>query len=678
MNSDHQFTNALIGESSPYLLQHAHNPVNWFPWGETALEKAQTEDKLLIISIGYSACHWCHVMEHESFEDSLVAKLMNDNFVSIKVDREERPDIDDVYMTACNLISGSGGWPLNAVALPDGRPIWAGTYFPKDQWINVLTQFAKLKKDNYSKLVESAEKIVAGLKSVDQVIDVSEDVDFSEEELINIGEAFLNNIDFELGGRAVAPKFPMPNNYEFLLKYAYKYQDSKALEAVNTTLIKMANGGIYDQMQGGFARYSTDKFWLAPHFEKMLYDNGQLVSLYSQAYRYTKNNYYKEIAEESLSFMEKYWLDKSGGFYSAFDADSEGEEGKYYVWTKDELEHLITDSEEFIMFCDYYNVLDHGNWEEKNILHTAYLDVDFASKHNLSFESFKIMKTRWKKTVLEERNTRVFPGLDDKILCSWNALLLNGYIDAYKAFGNEKHLESAEKLWSFIAMNMLGKDGVSLFRNYKNGSSTINGFLEDYASTIKALIHLYEVSFEEKYLLKADEMMEYVIMHFKDDKSAMFNFTSDLDPPLIARKSELSDNVIPGSNSITARNLSTLGLYLYKPRYSEMARQMLRNMKNSIVNSSQPNFYSNWCNLYFDMVFDPYEVAILGKNNKEIRKEMMSDYHPNAIFLGGESEGTLKLLENKLQEEEDYIYVCVNKACKFPVQNAKDALKLLD
>lgn len=676
-NSEYEYTNNLINESSPYLLQHAHNPVDWYPWGDKALNKAKSENKLLVISIGYAACHWCHVMEHESFEDTLVAKLMNESFVSIKVDREERPDIDDVYMTACSLITGQGGWPLNAVALPDGRPIWAGTYFPKEKWIDILNQFSKLKEENYDKLVEAAERIVEGLQQVDAVVDVKSDVEFKEEELLSIGSKFLQDMDYELGGRGIGQKFPMPNNYEFLLKFAHTYPESQAAEAINTTLTEMAKGGIYDQLEGGFARYSVDKYWKVPHFEKMLYDNAQLVSLYSQAYKYSNNPTYKTIVEETIGFIENNWKDDSGGFYSSYDADSEGVEGKFYVFTRDEIKAVLQDEQEADLFSKYYNVTDYGNWEESNILHIKTSDKDFVEANGLTMDELVEKRANWKRQLLQERNKRVFPGLDDKILTSWNALLIKGYIDAYQAFRVESYREKAISLWDFIEKNLLAKDGVTLKRNYKEGKSSINAFLDDYSISINALINLYQITFDEKYLSTADKLMQHVIIHFQDKNSSMFNFTSDLDPPLVARKSELSDNVIPGSNSITARNLHALGLLLYKDEYIDLAGQMLKNMKTSIVDSNQPNFYSNWCNLYFDQIHDPYEVAIMGPNHDGLRKEMMSQYHPNALYLGGNQEGSLKLLEDKLQEGEDFIYVCVQKSCKIPVQEAEKAMELM-
>jgi len=669
--------NKLIDQSSPYLLQHAYNPVDWHPWGDEALNKAKREDKLLIISIGYSACHWCHVMEHESFEDSLVAKIMNDNFVAIKVDREERPDVDEIYMTACQLVSGSGGWPLNAFALPDGRPVWAGTYFPKGDWLNILEQFAKIKAESPEKLEDSAVKLTQGINALDQLELNTAPVEFTVENLAPITERFLNNIDFINGGRKGQNKFPMPNNYEYLLKYAHLTGHQKASDAYQLTLEKMARGGIFDQIGGGFARYAVDDIWLVPHFEKMLYDNSQLVSLYSDAYKKDKNPLFKDVVEKTLDFIDRELSSPENGFYSALDADSEGEEGKFYVWSESEIDSIIQDTNKAAIYKDYYDVSKLGNWEHKNVLNRA-KDIDeIVKKFTINEKQLNQIISESNRALMKHRDTRIRPGLDDKILTSWNALMLKGYVDAYEAFGETKYLRKALDNANFLVDNQIDKD-FRLNRNFKDGKSSINAFLDDYAITIDAFISLYQASFDESWLDKADRLLTYTLDHFSNESTAMFRYTSDLDPPLVAQKTEYSDNVIPAANSIMGRNLFNLGTLLYKPAYIDRSKQMLKNMDAQISKTSSPNFYSNWLQLFYDHANPPYEIAILGPEADEIRNEIAKSYLGNALLLGGETEGTLSLLKDKLQEGETYIYVCKNKVCKFPVQDPEAALKLLE
>ena len=670
--------NHLAGQSSPYLLQHAKNPVDWYPWGDEALAKAKAENKLLIISVGYAACHWCHVMEHESFEDSTVANLMNEHFVAVKVDREERPDVDDVYMTACHLASGKGcGWPLNAFALPDGRPVWAGTYFPKKNWIEILTYFSKLHQEEPEKLQEYASQIMDGINGNEQVLFNENDPSFTDANLVGITNSFLSNIDFKKGGRDGSPKFPMPNNYQFLLSQYFHTKDEKTLEAVTTTLDNMANGGIYDHLGGGFARYSTDADWKVPHFEKMLYDNGQLVSLYSEAFMVTKNPLYQQVVEETLQYIKREMTDESGGFYSSLDADSEGVEGKFYVWTKEELTAVLQDEMALKLFADYYQVSNKGNWEHTNVLHRKKPIADLAKRWNQSEEQIIASINASKEKLLTAREKRIRPGLDDKILTSWNALMLKGYVDAYRAFGKQEYLQAALDNAHFINNNMLQGDD-RLNRNYKDGKSVINAFLDDYALTAEAFIALYQVTFDEKWLKKAEGLSNYSILHFFDTKSGMFNYTSDVDPPLIARKKEISDNVIPASNSTTAKNLYTLGLYFYNQDMLKISKQMIHNIAGQIEQSPQPNFYSNWCSLYSLLVHPPYEVAVVGTDYKDHHQNLYSQYLPNALLLGGATEGSLELLQEKLQEGETFIYVCQNKVCKLPVQDVVKAVALME
>lgn len=674
--SNHKHTNALINESSPYLLQHAHNPVNWNPWNEETLERAKKEDKLLIISIGYAACHWCHVMEHESFEDSTVAKIMNDNFICIKVDREERPDVDDVYMTACQLASGRGcGWPLNAFALPDGRPVWAGTYFPKDQWIKILEQFKKLKEEQLPKLQESADQITQGIQNFESIEIQTEEQTYTLASLNSIKEEFIKPVDFENGGRKGSPKFPKPNEYEFFLQHYYMTGDKKSLDAVTITLDKMANGGIYDQLGGGFARYSTDAYWLAPHFEKMLYDNGQLVSLYSHAYQVTKDPLYKKVVEETTSFIERELMNNQYGFYSSLDADSEGVEGKFYVWTASEIDSIIGNETESKIFKKYFSSKKNGNWEHTNILMVD--DKLTASDFDLSQKELDAIINKNRTKLMTARDSRIRPGLDDKVLTSWNGLMLKGYVDAYKAFGDEHYLDIALKNANFILNNSVQKEG-NLNRNYKDGKSSINGFLDDYATVIDAFTALYEITFDLKWLNKAKELTNYTLSHFHNPENSMFYYTSDLDPELIARKMELSDNVIPASNSMMARNLYKIGTLNYDQKMVDLSKKMIGNISNKIIGAEYPSYYSNWCQLLATMVKPPYEVAVLGEDAIAKARALQKTYLPNSFFLGGNSEEGLELLTDKLQEDRTMIYVCQNKVCKMPVENVIKALALIN
>lgn len=676
MNSSHKEANRLINESSPYLLQHAYNPVDWYPWGEEALEKAQKEDKLIIISIGYAACHWCHVMEHESFEDSLVASVMNENFISIKVDREERPDVDDVYMTAAQLLTGRGGWPLNAIALPDGRPVFAGTYYPKEQWLNILEQINKVKNEDPERLKESAAKITEGIAST-ALIEVNEnELDLSFSDVKTQLPTMLSQFDEEYGGRRGAPKFPMPNSYEFLMKYYWLSNDQKALDVINTGLTQMAYGGIFDQLGGGFARYSVDPYWLVPHFEKMLYDNAQLVSIYAQAFKLTQNNLYKMVVEESLEFIERELSSPEGGFYSSLDADSEGEEGKFYVWQKAEIDSIIQDQKAAKLYCDFYNVTDTGNWEHKNILNVKKSIDVFAKENSMTPEEVQSLLDGVSQKLMAHRDTRIRPGLDDKVLTSWNALMISGYTEAYNALGKDSYLQKAITNANFIIDNQMSADG-KLNRNYKDGKSSINAFLDDYALLSLSFIDLYQSTFDKKWLDLADKLAQYAIDHFYNEELKMFDYTSKLDPPLIANKAEYEDNVIPSSNSAMARTLNELGNLLYKEDYLDMSTQMLNNMLPRISSSNYLSFYSNWYQLLLDHVAAPFEVAIIGEEAEMKRAQMLSKYMGNALFLGSGKEENLELLKEKHQEGVTMIYVCQNKTCKLPVTESEQAIELM-
>ena len=673
--TEHKYTNNLINETSPYLLQHAHNPVDWHAWNNETLELAKKENKLILISIGYSSCHWCHVMEHESFEDEEVAAIMNQNFINIKVDREERPDIDQIYMNAVQLITGRGGWPLNCIALPDGRPIWGGTYFPKKNWINALEQLSKLYNEKPEEAIAYAEKLTQGIKSADLVPFNKSDEEFTVADINASVDEWKQYMDFNLGGRKGAPKFPMPNNFQFLLRYAVRTNNSDILDYVNTSLISIAYGGIYDQIGGGFARYAVDEKWHVPHFEKMLYDNGQLVSLYSEAYQATKNELYKNIVYQSLEFIERELTNDEGAFYSSLDADSnnangELEEGAFYVWTQEELQSIL--GNDYEIFSDYYNVNNYGFWEHDNYVLIRKKDAaEISKEHSLTITDLKVKVAKWHKILLKERDKKERPRLDDKSLTSWNALMLKGYINAYSVFKEPHFLEIAIKNATFIYTKQLQESG-SLNHNYKNGKSTINGYLEDYATVIDAYISLYEATFNEMWLNTAKQLTDYTFDHFFDLERSMFYFTSDEDTDLITRKMETEDNVIAASNSIMANNLFKLSHYYSNNHYLKVSKQMLNNVKaNSLQYGSG---YSNWLQLMSNFVGEFYEIAISGEDALDKLKEINQQYIPNKLMAGSLTDSNIPLMEGRFSKNETLIYVCVDGACKLPESSTENAL----
>jgi len=670
--------NHLAGQKSPYLLQHARNPVDWYPWNDEALAKAKTEDKLLIISVGYAACHWCHVMEHESFEDSTVAAVMNAHFVSIKVDREERPDIDDVYMTACQLTKQNGcGWPLNAIALPDGRPIYALTYAPKQQWTKLLEQFIKLKAKDPAKLEEYAAALTAelGKRNTFQPV-TGEAGDLSAGEIDGIADELLTSIDYAGGGTAGAPKFPMPALHEFLLARHFYTKDDRALEAVTVTLDRMADGGIYDHLAGGFARYSTDAAWKVPHFEKMLYDNSQLVSLYAHAYQVTGRARYAEVVRQTLGFVEASLSDPGGVFYASLDADTEGEEGKTYVWTKAEIDGLLNDPKRSAAFADYYSVEEGGNWEGRNILFRKTDANRIAQKHGYTDAvALKADMDAAAATLLAARNERPQPLLDDKGLTGLSGLMISGYVNAFRALGDGAYRARAIKAGQFLRDKMMQTDG-RLDRNFKGGTSAINGFLDDYGMMAQACVDLYQVTFDAGWLKTAETLVAYTNAHFYDQEIEMYNYTSDLDPPLISGNVPVNDKAIPSGNSVMARVLYQLGTLLADEEMTGRARKMLTRVR-PLLKADGARFYANWARLYVEVMEPTYEIAVLGADAGEMREEMTKYFHPNALFLGGKVEGDLQLLTNKMVPGETTIYVCLEKVCQLPVNEPKQALAQL-
>lgn len=669
--------NELATESSPYLLQHAQNPVFWKAWNATTLATAQENNRLIVISIGYSACHWCHVMEHESFEDNEVAQTMNQNYVNIKVDREERPDVDAVYMKAVQIMTGRGGWPLNIVALPDGRPVWGGTYFKKDEWIATLEQLAALYQSNPEKMIEYAEKLHQGIEAIGIIPHQENEKKLSQELFQPLLEKWKKSFDWEFGGYARAPKFMMPNNYQFLMRYGYQTKNQELLDFVNLTLTKMAYGGIFDTVDGGFSRYSVDLKWHVPHFEKMLYDNGQLISLYSDAYKWTKNPLYRTVIQKTLTFISRELTNGEGGFFCALDADSLDknnhlEEGAFYVWTKEELQQIL--QTDFELFSQIFNINAFGHWENGNYVLIQKESLEsIAEAHSIKIHELENKKESWEQLLFAEREKRSKPRLDDKCLTSWNAIMLKGFVDAYKALQDENYLKMALQNADFILKNLWMPEG-NLLHNYKNGKSSINGYLEDYCFVIAGFIALNQVTLDEKWLKNAKQLTDYCFDHFYDEKQQFFAFTSNQDSALIARHFETEDNVIPASNSVMADNLFQLGIYFGNSHYEKTAESMLRHI---IPGIDYPSAFSNWLNVFLNFSEQNRELAICGKDALHYCTQINNQYLPHLILAGSQQPSKLPFLENRFSEDETLLYLCQNKTCGLPFDNYAEMLKNL-
>ncbi len=678
MSTSEPHTNALIHETSPYLLQHAHNPVDWNAWNPEVLAQAKKENKLILISIGYAACHWCHVMEHECFEDKGVAEVMNKHFINIKIDREERPDVDHIYMDALQMMTGSGGWPLNIVALPDGRPFWGATYVRKNDWIKVLDQLAALFKNDLSKVTDYADNLTKGLHNINFIPRPKDQTSIDKKTVKDAVLKWSQYFDTFLGGYKRAPKFMMPVNLDFLLHYATLFQDKSITDYVHTTLIRMAFGGIYDHLGGGFSRYSVDTKWHVPHFEKMLYDNAQLISLYAKAYGANGNPLYKKVVEETISFLSRELMSPEAGFYSSLDADSHDskgtlKEGSYYVWTETELRDLL--GADFELFKDYYNINSYGFWEEDlYVLIRDATDDEIAKKHNLATIALSKKIELCKKRLLMNRDSRPRPRLDDKILTSWNALTIKGLAESYRYLGNLEYLNMAKNTTSFLEQNVL-KDNGGLFHNHKEGKSTIDGFLEDYATLIDAWLVLYEVTFEEVWLKRSTALMDHCLNHFLQKESGLFYFTSDTQDVLVRRSLETTDNVIPASNSIMAHCLFKLSGLYPEAKYLSYYEKMAAHMEESMLEN--PNSHAHWLQLPLFQIFPFQEVVITGKSYQEYASIIRPHYLPNILLAGTDKEGTLSLFEKRVDAGKTQIFVCEKGACKIPVSTPEEAIALL-
>lgn len=673
--SDSSPVNQLIHSNSPYLLQHAHNPVNWHPWNEETLDKARKQDKLMLVSIGYSACHWCHVMAHECFEDEETARIMNEHFICIKVDREERPDVDHFFITAVQLMSGQGGWPLNVVTLPDGQPFWGGTYFPKDQWTEILQKIRKLFVSDREKLTHHAHKLTTGIQQASLISSEPADVPDLSEVINEAMERWSAQWDLQLGGSLGKPKFPMPVNLEFLLHLQFHHPQKMFSDFLNITLQQMARGGIYDQAGGGFARYSVDEFWKVPHFEKMLYDNAQLIELYSHAYAHFGMEEYREVVKETIAFVENELMHPSGAFFSALDADSEGEEGKFYVWKEEELVDTI--GRDFPLFADYYNVNETGLWENGNyILLRTVSDEEFAHKHKMPLEEVKQKVSAWKKILANRRQERIRPGLDDKTITSWNALMTKGLAEAYKAFGEPHFRKLALKNGGFICDSLISKNG-SLFRTWKDGRASITGFMEDYAAVISAFIGLYEITGDEKWIEQSTGLAEYAEKAFYDETSDQFYYMEKDQTELPANHLDTQDNVIPSANAMMGHALFKLAGLTGDQNYRETAEKMLKQMLLQFKN--YPWGFGHWGNLMLMIHKSSFEVVVAGSTPGQALQILQKQYRPNVIWapLNQESPGKLSITKNRKSNDEITIYVCAQGACQLPVHSVEEAQQLL-
>lgn len=685
--------NKLINEKSPYLLQHAYNPVEWFPWCDEAFEKARKENKPIFLSIGYSTCHWCHVMEKESFEDEEVAKLMNEIFVSIKVDREERPDIDGIYMTVCQMITGSGGWPLTIVMTPDKKPFFAGTYFPKqDRFgrIGMLELIPKLNdiwKNRRQEVMNSADEIT---NSINRISFKKSDEEIDENILNKAFEEFLRRVDKQFGGFGNAPKFPTPHNLLFLLRYFRKTKNSSALEMVEKTLTEMRKGGIYDHIGFGFARYSTDKYWLVPHFEKMLYDNALLLMAFTEAFQITGKFIYKRTAEEIVEYILRDMTHPEGGFYSAEDADSEGEEGKFYLWTEVEVRQLLP-KDEADFAINVFNLEPNGNWYDEargirtgnNILHLKKTFQELADDFSMDEEKFYEKLNSIRKKMFEWREKRIRPHKDDKILTDWNSLMISALVKASLVFDNNDFLKAALSADSFIKKYLF--DGKKLLHRFRDSDSAIDANLDDYAFYIQAQLDLFEATSEAKFLSIAIELDKYLYQNFWDENLGGYFFTSKQSEKLIARQKEIYDGAIPSGNSVQLLNLIRLNKITNHIDYDELAIKQIRAFAGEI--NRMPSVFAQFlCGLDF-FFGQSTEIIITSKGKlltEQTMKEISKRYFPDKVIIQlnennlSELTGILTYLNDYKMDDEVTIYLCRNFVCEKPTSNINDVIKKIE
>ncbi len=702
MKTQHKDTNHLINETSPYLLQHVHNPVNWYPWGEEARARAKKENKPIFLSIGYAACHWCHVMERESFENEDIAKILNKRFISIKVDREERPDLDEIYMAAVVAISGSGGWPMTVFLTPDLKPFFGGTYYPpEDKWgrvgfKNLIIRISDFWEDeqNRQRLLQDAELLT---QTVEQrtsfVLPIDEDAALDKGLLIHAVRQLEASFDKEWGGFSGAPKFPPSQAISFLLRDYHHTGNNRSLEMATLTLDKMYEGGMYDHLAGGFHRYSVDNIWLVPHFEKMLYDNAQLAMVYTEAFQVTGNKTYALIAREIFDYEMTYMTDDTGAIYSTEDADSEGKEGVFYLWERDELDNILNKKDAEI-FSKYYNVKRDGNFsshepyhEGLNILHIRKDLESVARELDLKEDELEESLSFIRKKLIEARNKRVRPGLDNKVITSWNALMISAFARGYQVFEDKRYLRAAENAASFLINRMRTEDG-KLHRTYREGKSKFHAYLEDYAYTARALIDLYEAGFNEHWLFLAEELADEMMAQFWDEKSASLFNTSHFHKNLIVRTRSTTDSAIPSPVGVATEVLYRLSRFLDKDEYFQKTQRVLQ--ANLPYMKKAPLGYLTLLMCGDMLLYPQKEIAIAGKKDSEDTKRLIRAIHsrfvPNRIiaFVDPDhadasmlSEKIPLLAGRKLVDNKASAYVCQNFTCKLPTAATDELIQLL-
>ncbi len=676
MNKMH--TNRLFTETSPYLLQHAHNPVNWYPWGDEAIRRARTEDKPILVSIGYSACHWCHVMEKESFEDPETADLMNRFFINIKIDREERPDLDQIYMDAVQAIAGNGGWPLNVFLTPEGKPFFGGTYFPpvnlqnRPSWKSVLLGISNAFLEKRVEINDQADQLTKHIARADFGLGIAKETgQFTKEDIDHMYQQLISTADKVDGGFGHAPKFPQTFSIRFLLQHHYYTGNTEALNQALLSLDKMIYGGIYDQLGGGFARYSTDSEWLAPHFEKMLYDNALLITAMSEAFQYTGKTVYSKAIHETMNFIQRELMSAEGGFYSALDADSEGVEGKFYLWNKNEISELLgagTDE-----FCTYYDVTEKGNWEGNNILRVKHPEL------NIPLEK----EQEWKIKLMSSRGQRVRPALDNKILLGWNALMITACCKAYSALGNEKYRELAIGTMDFLEKNLKGEGIFHFYHSFKKeyGSKGvweygIPGFLDDYAYLVEAYIQLQEITGETLYLIRAKELSAWVISNFSEENTGYFYYTHTDQHDVIVRKREIYDGATPSGNSVMTANLLYLGTVFGINEWKSRAINNIAGLKDMVLR--YPGSFGVWATLINASSYQLYEIVMAGSHSEKKQLEFLKKGIPNRVFqLTSATHPDLPLLRNKPVTGPTQFFLCRDYTCQQPVKEVAELVSLI-